>query len=282
MSIINITNILSYFRKKLRIHSELSDSENILNYNSYIGDYCNNAEFDIESVDCKNDNNYNEKLYNYGMKFDCLPTQLDSTYNFIARGQSAWFCYEIYLHRHNLIKYFLNNDTLKYKKIYESCMKIATLNRKNSMNNNQNHLNLIEPIFCQNILNAYKIDMHFYKILFNIEKNNYFSNRFYDNAEEIIKNKNLLKELSIENFIKNLMRMKRYDVIIIDRNNMSFIIIKIFDYINKFILVDPYISFSEIVSTDHILKYINYTNDYNIITIGVDEAFFNKINFRAM
>ena len=64
--------------------------------------------------------------------------------------------------------------------------------------------------------------------------------------------------------------MSKYDSIIINRCIMSFLLIKISDSQNDFLLIDPHFNKSYCMNIDEILEYIDYTNEQNIATIAFD------------
>ena len=194
-----------------------------------------------------------------------LDTQFDNSYSSIATRQCSWFCHVANHFKHKLLDYYLDRNLYLFEFVYKFCLHKASVEKKNSPDRK-----LIETIFHPNITEKYSKDLIFFKMSYNLDKPDTYSSLPYDNAVEVLNKKKSYPEITKNNFVHCLENMSKYNSIIINRCIMSFVLIKISDSHNDFLLIDPHFSKSYCMNIDEILEYIDYTNDQSIATIGFD------------
>jgi hypothetical protein len=197
------------------------------------------------------------------MDYIKVNTQFHNKYASIATRQCSWFCFEAMQSRKELVDSF---NTSKYKSVYHDCLMEATINKKNSKDREA-----IETLFHENILSKYKGIYHFFKMEYNVDGYDYYEKLSYSNTSDVIRTKKSYSSISEADLITKLDKLEKYDYMMVNRLVMSFIVINVDT--NKFLLVDPHIKISLIISIDAILHYIKYDDDsnYNLVTLVFGE-----------
>ena len=194
-----------------------------------------------------------------------LDTQFDNSYSSIATRQCSWFCHVANHYKHKLLDHYLNKNLYLFEFVHKFCLYKASIDKKKSPDRA-----LIETIFHPNITEKYSNDLIFFKMSYNLDKPDTYSSMPYTNAVEVLNKKKSYPEITKNNFVHCLENMSKYNSIIINRCIMSFLLIKISDSQNDFLLIDPHFSKSYCMNINEILEYIDYTNDQSIATIGFD------------
>jgi hypothetical protein len=193
-----------------------------------------------------------------------VPTQYD--YRNIAERQCSWFCAEIIKNLHQFIKYIEMNDIQMIKSLYTSCLITASKNKHNS----PDYAN-IETLFHQNILDVIgnKISKKFTNMIFN--KTN-FSKEYdqimqmsFPNYTDVVTQKMSFQTITVENLKYILENMSETDVLAINRSMKSFIV---YNHKNIFIVFDSHEKTIKVYTNSvDIIKYVNNTVEYNLVTI---------------
>jgi len=203
-----------------------------------------------------------------------LKTQFE--YSSIASRQCSWFCFQAYDNRRTLLDYYLLNHRQKYRQLYHQCMMNATLNKKNSRD-----YELIETLFCNNILNKHKLSQNhltFFKMTLNPCGQDWYSHMSYANTREVLQTKKSFPEMQEQKLIDILHNMKKYDCMMTNRHIMSYLVVKINDISNgHFLLIDSHIEFSCLLTIEEVINYIKYdSKDLSIVTLVLESAFYKR------
>jgi hypothetical protein len=180
-------------------------------------------------------NSSDSLTYNLNYVITNLDTQFDYKYSSIATRQCSWFCHIANHYKHKFLNHYLNHDVDKFKCLYKLCLFKASIDKKKSPDRAS-----IETIFHPNILNKYSGEFIFFKMSYNLDKDDTYSSLPYPNAVDVLNTKKSFPEIPIENFTQVLKSMSKYHSVIINRCIMSFLLIKIDDTSNYFLLIDPH------------------------------------------
>lgn len=206
-----------------------------------------------------------------------VKTQFDSYFSKIATRQCSWFCYQASDNRRNLVDLYIEGEIKEFQNLYHQCIYNASFNKKISKDREA-----IETLFHPNILGKHNAEMSFFKMVYNPMGKDLYSSLVYSNTAEVLATKKSFPEITEDILRQILHNMKKYDFMMANRFIMSFVIIKCSDECDVFLLVDPHISKSHLITSDNIIRYIKYsnTNEQNIVTIAFDADFYEKNNIK--